>query len=113
MKTILFFDDFLIHRGANIERRFHTPQWRDEYAYSDPNSPYGMGYASVVEAPTGGYYLYYICLSGEKISDEHGTTIVCMAESEDGLTWQPLPTGRTSRACALLRFAQTSRLLGV
>jgi len=93
MKAILFFDDFLIHRGPDVERRFHTPQWRDEYAYADSNSPYGMGYASVVEAPEGGYYLYYICLSGEKTSDEYGSTIVCMAQSEDGLTWEPMPTG--------------------
>lgn len=93
MKSILFFDDFLIHRGADVERRFHTPKWRDEYSYTDPDSLYGVGYASVVEAPEGGYYLYYVCLSGVETSDEHGSTIVCMAKSQDGLTWEPMPTG--------------------
>ncbi len=93
MKSILFFDDFLIHRGAHVERRFHTPQWQEEFAYTDRSSPYGMGYASVVAAPGGGYYLYYVCLSGEETSDEHGSTIVCMATSDDGFTWEPMPTG--------------------
>ncbi len=58
MKAILFFDDFLIHRGPDVERRFHTPRWQDELTYTDASSPYGMGYASVVAAPEGGYYLY-------------------------------------------------------
>lgn len=93
MKSILFFDDFLIHRGADVERRFHTPHWRDEFAFTDPYSPYGMGYASVVPAPDEGFFLYYVCLSGVDTSDEHGSTIVCMAKSGDGLTWQPMPTG--------------------
>jgi hypothetical protein len=93
VQAILFFDDFLIHRGPDVERRFHTPQWQDEVSYTDSSSPYGMGYASVVAAPEGGYYLYYVCLSGEETSDEHGSTVICMAQSDDGLTWQPLATG--------------------
>ena len=96
MKSILFFDDFLVHREPNIERRFHSPEWIDEAGYADPASPYGMGYASVVPKPDGeGYYLYYVCATAnrEEISGEI-STVFAMAESKDALEWTPMKTGR-------------------
>ncbi len=96
MKTIVFFDDFLIHRQESIRRIVHTPTWIEEHCYSDPVSLYGMGYASVVPSPTGGYYLYYITLTGVDRATEM-STILCMAESDDGLRWKPAPVGTDSR----------------
>ncbi len=99
MKSILFFDDFLVQRDPSVERRFHTPNWLDEYSYTDPVSPYGMGYASVVEKPNGGYSLYYICAAGKPgparpFADGETTIVVSMAESEDALSWKPYTTRR-------------------
>lgn len=93
VKSILFFDDFLIHRGPDIERRIHTPRWLDQHAYTDPETSYGMGYASVVPGLDGGFLLYYVTVSGTDTSDAHGTNWICMAASEDGLSWQPVDTG--------------------
>ena len=95
MKSILFFDDFLVHRDPTIDRKFHTPEWIDEAGYSDPVSPYGMGYASVVPKPNDdGYFLYYVCATdGGKIRGEL-STVLALAESKDALEWTPVKTRR-------------------
>ncbi|MBT3275976.1 MAG: hypothetical protein HN368_22700, partial [Spirochaetales bacterium] len=95
MKSILFFDDFLIHRQDSIKRSFHTPKWLDEFSYSDPKSPYGMGYASVLPAPDGGYYLFYTVLLRKDNIAMESPVGVCMARSDDGLTWEPVDTGKS------------------
>ena len=97
MKSILFFDDFLVHRESTIKRKFHAPKWRDEHSFRDPESPYGMGYASVVAKPGRGYYLYYVCTTNRRDIAGELSTIVCMAESDDGLRWTPFETGRAPK----------------
>ena len=96
MKTIVFFDDFLIHRQESVQRVVHTPVWIDESSYADPQSPYGMGYASVVPAPDGGYYLYYMSLVGGAATDERSTAL-CVARSDDALHWEAMPVGTDAR----------------
>lgn len=88
MRKILFFDDFLINRQRNLMRRWHRPEWLKEYLFIDRDTSYGCGFASVVPAPTGGYYLYYVnCLPGNAHYPDD-SAVLCLAESEDDLHWR-------------------------
>lgn len=87
MKTILFFDDFLINRQRNIERRWHQPEWLPQYLFIDRETLFGGGYSSVVPAPDSGYLLYYMAmLSGGDQPDN--SAVICMARSPDALRWE-------------------------
>ena len=98
MQNILFFDDFLIHRQESIRRTFHEPAWLDDCAFIDPVSPYGMGYASVVPAPEGGYYLYYVVLLTGNEAAAGAPVGVCMARSDDALHWETIEGHNTDVA---------------
>ena len=87
MRTILFFDDFLINRQRNLVRRWHRPEWLPEHLFIDRDTLFGGGYSSVVPAPDGGYYLYYdTMLAGGDAPDD--SAVLCLAESDEGLSWR-------------------------
>lgn len=87
MRKILFFDDFLINRQRNLVRRWYRPEWLSNRLFIDDTTLFGGGYSSVVPAPSGGYYLYYVSfLAGGDNPDN--SAVLCLAESDDGLTWR-------------------------
>lgn len=87
MKRILFFDDFLVNRQRNLVRRWQRPEWLPQHLFIDQATLFGGGYSSVVPAPAGGYYLYYLSfLAGGDLPDN--SAVLCLAESDDGLAWR-------------------------
>jgi hypothetical protein len=96
MKKILFFDDFLVNRRSNLVTVFHTPVWYPENIFIDKETAHGAGYASVVPAPDGGWYLYYVApldVQGVRLGNTETivrdfSTVLCLAKSSDGLQWE-------------------------
>lgn len=89
MKTILAFDDFVLNRNDNTRRVFHQPDWQFDLAYTDPNIPRAISPASVIPAPQGGYYMYYMGIP-EGLDLEGDEHLQCfLAHSNDGLRFEP------------------------
>jgi len=87
MKKILFFDDCVLKRRSNLVRRFHDPEWLDDHLFIDDTTMSGAGYASIVPAPVDGYYMYYVAFPRESGKVPDFSSLLCMAESRDGLRW--------------------------
>ena len=85
MKTILTFDDFVLNRTDNTRRVFKQPDWKFEYAYTDPVCPAYTGPSCVVPAPQGGYMLLYHGIPRPDSEDRK----CLMAWSPDGLQFEP------------------------
>lgn len=104
MKKIMFFDDFLINRTDNTRRIFKEPVWDFENAFNS-GSHRGILGESVVPAPDGGYFLFYLTVpEDKKFVDEN--LMVCVAYSQDGLTFEKynLPKPRYPDMPSLLGY---------
>lgn len=70
-------------------RRFHQPEWMPDRLFIDKETLFGPGYASVVPAPGGGFYLYYTtCLAGGENPED--SAVLCLATGADGLQWDKI-----------------------
>ncbi|HOJ09278.1 MAG TPA: hypothetical protein PK733_01625 [Clostridiales bacterium] len=86
MKKIMFFDDFIVNRTDNTRRVFKEPVWDFSNAFNEPGSLRGILGESVIPAPDGGYFLYYLTVpKDKKFIDEN--LMVCTAYSEDGISF--------------------------
>ena len=83
MTTILFFDDWQLHRRENLTRHIGKPTLVPEGTLEDPYANPGWGYPSVtVDPETGRWRCHY------QAQIEGGRFVALMAESDDGIQWE-------------------------
>ena len=90
MRTLLFFDDLQLHSRNNVTRRVGKPQLIKESVYRDPHVSVAWGCPSVFRHEQSGKWrmLYQGWSEGEPRAP-------LIAESDEGLSWQPLDTTRS------------------
>ncbi len=88
MKTILFFDDWMLDSRINIVRRFIPPTRVSEtLSFDGPDSP--CGYMNVVRDPDRDIYkMWYPVQGTREIAGKNFNTFLCYAESRDGIKWR-------------------------
>jgi len=81
----LFVDYYLIDRMEGTELRLHYPQRREVVLKLD--SPWDLGNSAFVTVIKGDakYLMYY---RGNPTIRDHGQSVTCYAESEDGIHWR-------------------------
>ena len=90
MTTLLFFDDHRLSRRDNVARRVGRPRRIPESVYRDPHANTAWGYPSVFFDPGSGKWR--MCYLGW--TREANVRVPLLAESDDGLHWQPRDTTR-------------------
>jgi hypothetical protein len=83
MFTLLFFDDWYLHRRDNLERHVGRPRLVPEGTLEDPYVDPAWGYPTVVQVPAGGRWR---CLYQGQAGD--GRFVPVVAESSDGVHWE-------------------------
>ncbi|MBI3941371.1 MAG: hypothetical protein HY326_00025 [Chloroflexi bacterium] len=87
MATILFLDDQRLNRRDNVTRRIGKPQLMAESYYQDPYANTTWGYPGIFrDEANGKWRLVY----QGKVAQ--GKMCPLLAESDDGLSWQPRDT---------------------
>ena len=89
MSVILFFDDQRLINRQGCRRIYGQPEWLPDLTYRDPNLCIAGGFPSVYRVHDHLWYLYY----QGWVPDQPYEVYLMMAESTDGLHWQPLDTG--------------------
>ena len=89
MKTICFFDDWMLDARQDIAREFGTPRPDDrEIVFDDGEAPPLGGYMNVIRDPDSGLYRLWYTVSGQReIAGKNYNTFLCYAESKDGFVW--------------------------
>ena len=111
----LFLDDVWFESQENIRLRMHTPVAREVAVTADrPWESGGVHYSTVIE-DDGRYRMWYRCDVGEGPENRDGESMMCYAESADGITWDKPDLGLVewagSRANNL--FLPTDDLRGI
>lgn len=85
--TILLFDDQRLNLRDNVQRKVGCPELISESIYQDPRAHVGWGYPSVFyNEPSGKWRMTYLGWA------YGGSRLALLAESDDGLRWQPRDT---------------------
>lgn len=80
--TMLFFDDWYLHRRSNLERRIGAPTLEPDGTFEDPYVDPAWGYPTVFQDPESGRWR---CLYQGQA--DNGKFVPVMAESADGISW--------------------------
>jgi hypothetical protein len=81
--TLLFFDDWYLHRRENVGRHVGRPALVPEGTLEDPYVDPAWGYPTVVRLPEAGCWR---CLYQGQLPD--GRFVPVVAESDDGIHWR-------------------------
>jgi hypothetical protein len=91
MKSILFFDDWMLDWRWNIARRFGRPVLVNEPLVFDSPHPLARpakGYTNVIRNPESGLWqMWYEVAGSRPLPGGNFTGTLCYADSEDGFHW--------------------------
>ena len=94
MTTILFFDDQRLSLWDNVTRKIGRPNLIRESVYQDPNANAAWGYPAVFHDQESGkwrmIYEGYLPMPGQIGTLDY--PVALLAESDDGLRWEPRDT---------------------
>lgn len=83
----LFLDDMWFDNQENIRLRMHTPEAREVALTADqPWESGGVHYSTVIE-DEGRFRMWYRCDIGAGRENRDGESMMCYAESTDGINW--------------------------
>lgn len=97
MRTVLFFDDWALHRSDNLVRRMGRPKRMPEADWDDPILNQSPNFITAFKE--GSKWRMFYCAVPLTEKQDHGSRLFT-AESDDGLHWEPvrLPKGHTKES---------------
>ena len=91
MKTITFFDDWMLDSRQDIVRRFGQPEeCVQEIVCEDGDSTtFAGGYINIIRDPENDVYkCWYSVFGKQEIGGKNFNSFLCYLESDDGFTWK-------------------------